>query len=828
MKYLHHRSQLTAAFASLLLTASLCAQTTPVDPAAAKKSEDVIQLSEFQVSDKSPNAYVASETMTGSRVNTKIVDLPYSIVNLTSEFFKDFNIDILDENMTYIGGLTGIGIGGGFTLRGFSATSQMKDGFYRLGRYGLSNIDRVEIIRGPNAAIYGRSSPGGMINFISLQPRKQDVQEVRLSDGRYDQSKTELYASGSIDKAAKTYYVFDVAQRGRLYPDGMGHIRNSEIFGAVQHDFADGSHLKLSAEYFLQIQHSPPPTAPIVSLARAATTDNTATSTVAGYDMALAGINPYGPNSELNRGSSTFTAIYDKQFNSIWSTRVGAYYFRARRWDFNQNTGWGAITVPLTGTTVTTTRGSLPSRGEIQEDGGGFQADLVAHYFLANHKIENKTLFTVDLNDYYRWDPTWEFSANTDPTLVAWAAAASGRVVNLASQAGSLNYAPTAPVNYFPVMYTASNLALFTPPGNDITGGTALNGGTLTRRRTTSLGGNIRQQMMLLDGRLIAYAGLRLDNVLFSQRDYTVQFASVGFSNLPAGTGGAGQPGGSVVRRFVHQKKPNVGFNYAATPSLRLYGSYSEAYFVDQTSRPAVIAASTYAPFTAKGVDYGIKGAFFDQHLNFTVGGFYTKQFNVSVTDFVETPPGSGSFVSVTRQDGDQLVRGWETDLSYVVTNDLTVGASFGRVDSKYTFFGSAFPEVIGRSVNGVTPENGSAYLKYNINSGPLKGLYVNLLSSYVSSTPTQAPNTGDTVVMKSGVPTVTAHTDAWMLRIPSVTLWNIALHYKLPRLGQHWNQTLGVNLNNLFDRQYLKTNVTLGDRRSVIFSYTLTHSSAH
>ena len=48
-------------------------------------------------------------------------------------------------------------IGGGFNLRGFSATSQLRDGFYRLGRYGQSNVDRLEIIRGPNAAIYGRA-----------------------------------------------------------------------------------------------------------------------------------------------------------------------------------------------------------------------------------------------------------------------------------------------------------------------------------------------------------------------------------------------------------------------------------------------------------------------------------------------------------------------------------------------------------------------------------------------------------------------------------------------------------------------------------------------
>src|ERR1044071_4976078 len=90
------------------LCATAHAQTAAVPaPTPAAKNEDVVQLSEFSVSEKSSNSYIASETMTGSRVNTKIIDLPYSIVNLTTEFFKDFNIDVLDENMTYIGGLTG-------------------------------------------------------------------------------------------------------------------------------------------------------------------------------------------------------------------------------------------------------------------------------------------------------------------------------------------------------------------------------------------------------------------------------------------------------------------------------------------------------------------------------------------------------------------------------------------------------------------------------------------------------------------------------------------------------------------------------------------------
>ena len=36
---------------------------------------------------------------------------------------------------------------------------------------------------------------------------------------------------------------------------------------------------------------------------------------------------------------------YDRKFNEVWSTRMAANYYLARRWDFNQNTGWGTINV---------------------------------------------------------------------------------------------------------------------------------------------------------------------------------------------------------------------------------------------------------------------------------------------------------------------------------------------------------------------------------------------------------------------------------------------------------------------------------------------------
>ena len=92
-------------------------------------------------------------------------------------------------------------------------------------------------------------------------------------------------------------------------------------------------------------------------------------------------------------------------------------------------------------------------------------------------------------------------------------------------------------------------------------------------------------------------------------------------------------------------------------------------------------------------------------------------------------------------RDGDQLVRGYEIDLTWRVTDEISTGGSWGHVYSIYTDFGSAFPAAIGRRVNGISPQNGSVYLKFAPPSGALKNFSANIGVSYVARTPTEAPD---------------------------------------------------------------------------------------
>ena len=769
---------------SLALSATIAlAQSTTPDP-----KEKALELSPFEVKLQPDRGYVASETLTGTRVATQIKDLPYTVNVLTSEFFEDFGMFQLDDTLTQVGGLTGLDIGGGFNLRGFSSTSQLRDGFYRLGRYGQTNVDRVEIIKGPNAGIYGRTSPGGMVNMISKMPRPVDAQQLTLRYGSFDTSQGTLEATGTVG-SPHTYYVAIGSQFNRGADMDWFHIRENQGFLAVKHDFDNGGHLLVSAEYFMQYRNAPMSAAPVITDQK-----NTASNTddeVIGYAKNLAKYNAFGPNSELNRGSQTGYIAYDKRMSDVFSVRLGGQIFQARRWDYNQNTGFGAITINSTtaANNLISTRGATPNRGLIFENGGGVQLDTVANYNLFGGTVANKTLVTLDANDYYRYDPTRNSAATA--ALATWSAAGSGRVISL-----NPDYTPTAPLTYF-----SSSLA---------DGGQgALS--RYTRRRATVFGGLFRQESHWLKDSLLTYFGLRYDNVRFDERDYLATFNGV--------TGTLTAP--NLAKRTVTQSKPNIGALYKVKENFRIYANYSESYFINQTDNPSDIANPLYKPETAKGLDYGIKGSLLNDRLNYTIGAYNIQRYNVRVSDEVESPAGSGNFVTVTQPDGDQKDTGWEADVNWTINRSWSTGFSFGHVKAIYTDFGSARPEAVGRKVQNISPENGGAWLKFSGSEGALKGFSANVGATYVSETNTEAPDAGDTIAFVAGVPTVTRSTNQWKLTVPAFTLWNIGVTYRWKQ-SAHADHTLRLNVNNVFDKDYLKASKNVGDTRGIYLSYTL------
>jgi iron complex outermembrane receptor protein len=178
------RGLLAAAGGALLFTLARAQSTT--DEVKAAKAEEPISLSEFAVKADSNKGYIASESVTGSRVATAIKDLPFAVNVITSEFLDDFGSFDLSDGLGYTSSVTALDNGGNNTIRGYTSQYMLRDGFWRLGMNDKISVDRIEIIKGPSAAIYGAGPAGrhGQCDHQAAQENQDGAGAGLRDDGQ--------------------------------------------------------------------------------------------------------------------------------------------------------------------------------------------------------------------------------------------------------------------------------------------------------------------------------------------------------------------------------------------------------------------------------------------------------------------------------------------------------------------------------------------------------------------------------------------------------------------------------------------------------------------
>ncbi|MCD9085461.1 TonB-dependent receptor [Stenotrophomonas sp. SY1] len=101
-------------------------------------------------------------------------------------------------------------------IQGEANASFFIDGIYVEGdvsSYGLENIQRVEVIRGPQSAAFGRRTFSGAINFITKRPGSDRGGKIRLGAGNYGQEEMGLFYSGGNEDGSFGYD-FSLNKRG--------------------------------------------------------------------------------------------------------------------------------------------------------------------------------------------------------------------------------------------------------------------------------------------------------------------------------------------------------------------------------------------------------------------------------------------------------------------------------------------------------------------------------------------------------------------------------------------------------------------------------------
>lgn len=186
--------------------------------AAVEPKEDTIAVTAAPAPQESawgPAATIAArQSATGTKTDTPIQKVPQSISVVTAEEMALHQPKSVKEALSYTPGVA-VGTRGAsntydyLIIRGFAADGQsqnnylnglkMQGNFYNDAVIDPYMLERAEIMRGPVSVLYGKSSPGGLLNMVSKRPTTEPLKEVQFKAGTDSLFQTGFDFSDALD-----------------------------------------------------------------------------------------------------------------------------------------------------------------------------------------------------------------------------------------------------------------------------------------------------------------------------------------------------------------------------------------------------------------------------------------------------------------------------------------------------------------------------------------------------------------------------------------------------------------------------------------------------
>jgi len=535
------------------------------------------------------------------------------------------------------------------TIRGLVQTDQLTPtdpavGFYIDGVYvargtgtnaALVDLERVEVLRGPQGTLFGRNTIGGAINLVPNKPNDTFGGWMELGGGNYDT----IHAAGVLNLPVSD----TVAMRLTVSHDSHSAFAHSSLSGAPLADM-NSDFVRLQIRYrpndkwdFLlagDYTHS--------SYAGEWTTGFG--STVATPAATLAQVTPYEVDRFSRKPPVNFVGPFNGWGSGAELTITGDLGFGTFRSISAYRTAAKHYTnVDLDG---------IPFDILAQPDGASYQREYSQEVQLFGKAFDNRLDWIV--GGYYfherGYDHTTQLSSAPQPTPANFA----------------MNRAQSLAWN---TSYAAYAQATF-----NITQALRLTAGvryTLDNRRVTVQNAAVFYPSFAFDACTVAGAG-PAPNCDFSP-------PSKNFSYIPFTVGLDYKIQDTLLYAKFSRGFRSGGFN------VRPSG------FGQAGVNAAVSISTPFLPEQVNSYEIGAKSDLLDHHLRINIDAYQADYNNIQLTQLIASPP-PATTVSFTKNAGTARIRGIEAEVTAVIGN-LTLGASGSVLDAKYL---SILPGVTG------------------------------------------------------------------------------------------------------------------------------------
>ncbi len=231
--------------------------TSQPPPSNAPSDDQVTKLSPFEVTAAKDNGYAATDTLAGTRIRTDLKDVGASISVLTKQFLDDIgatdngtllqytpNAEVAGTRGTYAGLGNGTGVdesanlrapAGAQRVRGLAAADNARDYYVTDIPWDSFNVDRIDILRGPNSILFGLGSPAGIVNASTHNAEFRNLGSVEFRVGSYGSARTSLDLNQQIIPGVLAIRV-DGLMNNENYEQKPAFSHDKRLYGTIRYD----------------------------------------------------------------------------------------------------------------------------------------------------------------------------------------------------------------------------------------------------------------------------------------------------------------------------------------------------------------------------------------------------------------------------------------------------------------------------------------------------------------------------------------------------------------------------------------------------------------
>ncbi len=659
---------------------------------AAKRNE----LQTVEIIGRSTKKYNSDYSFAATKTATLNKDIPQSIATITKELISDKGAFYLADAVKMASGVIPSSYYNQYTIRGISQNEegQIINGMRTRQYYFLqpltTNIERVEVIKGPSSATFSSVDPGGSINLVTKKPLAIDKKEVSLSVGSFSTFRGSLDFTGPLNESKTLLYRVNGAyQEAKSFRD---LVSNKSFLISPSFSYIPNEKTAINTELILS---------DMTGILDRGQPIFGAVAGVTNLNKTPISLNLAAPSDFFKSKEMIFTTNFAHKFSS----KIGfnAQYMK-QSWTENlqEHRTTNSFAVDMNNKPVT----NLAMMQFVQRQQYWDVDNLSAYlnFNLKTGKVKHKLLVGYDLSS---WNKTKGGGQN----------AARGYLLKDGTVASS--FVPANVANYQTITIDG---AVFPKPNVNYFN---LNNPNYTLTSPDDYTLNVRTA---LPTSLTTTNAIYIqDQIQWEKFTFLLGLRNEWFEDI------TNYKSNNELKVKKTALLPRVGVTFAINNEINVYTTYLEGYqpqsntvtLMPQTG--SLPAGSLFAPLESNLKELGIKTSFFNNSVSFNAAIYEINQRNI----LMNANDAANPDLLVTR--GAERSRGFEFDLAGFITPDWQINASYSYIDAKITNDRDLL--LIGARKQNTPKNSANLWTRYNFKSdSALKDLGVGFGMQYQSS----------------------------------------------------------------------------------------------